>query len=666
MASFFLEQAWLIPLLPILAALIITFVGHKLPQGGASLLIAAIVGSLAMSVGAFGQVVQGGEPFQRSWEWLSTGSHTIDMGFLVDNLSSFMALLVSLLVLLIVIYSWGYMGEEGKGRRRYYAEVGLFAGGMLGTVLADNFLLMFLFWEIMGLCSYLLIGYWFRRPSAAAASLKAFLVTRVGDVMLLVGIVILFVHFGTFDYREIFEAVKDPAAQDTMPLLFAALMIFGGAVGKSAQFPLHAWLPDAMEGPTTVSALIHAATMVKAGVFLVARSFPVFVHTPDVFTVVAVIGGFTAFYAATMALVMYDIKRVLAYSTLSQLGYMFLGLGAGGLILVKTGSPIGYVAALFHLMNHAFFKAGLFLGAGSVGHAFHHAANPYDFRQMGGLHRKMPVTSWVMLICSVSIAGIPPLAGFWSKDEILAAANTAGGSEPILMVLWGLAVLTAFMTAFYMFRMWFSTFAGEPRSEMAEHAHESPKVMLWPISILAFFALFSGLFFFVPFGGFGGFEPYMAHDLESYTPGFIEVHAFHASEFLVHLFTSPLTWLSIAVAAAGVALAWAMYVKGSVSPERMKTRFSALHNGATRRWYLNDLTVGTGRFVGVVGGALSALIDRYVIDGIVNGLARGTTWAGGHMRTWQTGVVTTYAATVIVSVSIVLILLQYVFPFLGW
>lgn len=661
--TIFLTYAWLIPLFPLLGAALTMWIGPKLKQGGGGIIIGAIGLSLVWSLLVFRDVLAG-STHHASWDWITLSTHTIGMGILVDHLSGFLMALVSFLALLIVIYSWSYMSGEGTARRRYYAAVGLFVSGMLGTVLADNFLLMFIFWEIMGLCSYLLIGFWFQKKSAADASLKAFLVTRLGDVMLLVGFTILFVHFGTFEYRLLFERAQDAAqsgALDTVPMTFAGLMIFGGAVGKSAQFPLHVWLPDAMEGPTTVSALIHAATMVKAGVFLVARSYPIFVHTPDVFVVIGVIGGFTAFFAATMALVMYDIKRVLAYSTLSQLGYMFLGLGAGGILLVHHHSALGYAAGLFHLMNHAFFKALLFLGAGSVGHAFHHAANPYDMRQMGGLHSRMKTTSITMLIGSIAIAGIPPLAGFWSKDEVLAAAFNAGSDSQALLVMWVLGVLTALMTAFYMFRMWFGVFSGKPRSHDAEEAHESPRSMTTPLVILAFFALVSGLFWLVPWGDAGGMEPYLAHDLEVYTPTFYEHHDFHATEFLVHLFSNPLTYVSLAAAIVGILVAKTMYHnKGARA--RWDEAPTGMRKVLTNRWYLNAFTVGLGRFFATVIGNLAALIDRYVIDGIVNGLANVTDWKSGWVRKWQTGNVTTYAATIIISVAVIMILLQFVFP----
>ncbi|HXK36844.1 MAG TPA: NADH-quinone oxidoreductase subunit L, partial [Candidatus Paceibacterota bacterium] len=388
-------------------------------------------------------------------------------------LTAIMLLVVSVVGTLVVVYSAAYMHEEAERRRRYYAEIMLFISVMYGLVIANNYLMMFVFWELVGLCSYLLIGFWYERPSAASAAKRAFIVTRVGDIMFMAGIIILFKYMGSFDFSVLF-ANGGRDAFDAVPndiLTLSTILIFGGAIGKSAQFPLHEWLPDAMEGPTTVSALIHAATMVKAGVYLVARSYPLLVQTPDSLLFVGIIGGVTALLAATVALTQTDIKRVLAYSTISQLGYMILGLGAGGFILLSSGSAVGYSASTFHLMNHAFFKALLFLCAGSV----IHAVGTNDMRLMGGLRKKMPITSITMLVGALAIAGIPPLSGFWSKDEVLSSVYHAGSFDATFFLLWAMGVATAFLTAFYMFRMWFMTFVGNPRSEY--HAHESPKLM---------------------------------------------------------------------------------------------------------------------------------------------------------------------------------------------
>src|SRR5881398_3179077 len=459
--------AWLILLLPLAAFVIIGLLGRWLRDGSGYVAVAGMLGSLVLSLYVFVQVLAqgaiGGNFAAQTiagYVWLpSIPGNEIRISLLIDNLSSLMLVLVSFLCLLIFIYSLGYMHEE-EGKPRYYAEVSLFATGMLGTVSADNFLQLLIFWEIMGLCSYLLIGFWYSKPEAAAAAKKAFLVTRVGDVLFLVGVLVIWNEFGTLRFNEIAPRVGllSPQLLTLIPLL-----LFGGAVGKSAQFPLHAWLPDAMEGPTTVSALIHAATMVKAGVYLTARSFiflvPLAPGVEPPFTailIIAGIGGFTTLFAATMAVVNFDIKRVLAFSTISQLAYMFLGLGAGAYIMAtevsrgEATNSAGYSAALYHLFNHAFFKALLFLGSGSV----IHAVGTNDMREMGGLRRKMPITYATFLIATMAIAGVPFLSGFYSKEAILTQALAFGiykGGAFLLPFCFGM--LTAGLTAFYMFRI---------------------------------------------------------------------------------------------------------------------------------------------------------------------------------------------------------------------
>src|SRR5512136_1832486 len=428
-----IDYAWLIPLFPLIAFLIIALVPKKLllGEGGAPWIIAMSAASFVLSMLVILDVLNGntlgpagGQPSPRI-EWISVGSYQITFGIWVDQLTAVMLAVVSIVGTLVVIYSVGYMKAEGERKRRYYAEIALFIGVMFGLILADNYLLMFIFWELVGLCSYLLIGFWKEKPSAAKAAKRAFIVTRVGDIMLMAGLIMLLQATGSLDFTTLF-ASNSLHTMDPNMATIAMIMIFGGAIGKSAQFPLHEWLPDAMEGPTTVSALIHAATMVKAGVYLVARSFPMFVQAPDALLVVALIGGITAIIAATNALVANDIKRVLAYSTISQLGYMMLALGVGGLIIVEyVGNPgwsdlgSGYSSGMFHLMNHAFFKALLFLAAGSVIHGI----GTQDMREMGGLSKKMKITSLTMLIGSLAIAGIPPFSGFWSKDEILSITS---------------------------------------------------------------------------------------------------------------------------------------------------------------------------------------------------------------------------------------------------
>src|SRR5882762_5597526 len=561
---------WLILLLPLGAFLVVGLIGRRFREGGGYIVVGAMAGSFILSLYVFVQVlVQGGlggnfvPQTVTGYIWLpSIPGNEIRISILIDNLSSLMLVLVSFLCLLIFIYSLGYMHEE-EGKPRYYAEVSLFATGMLGTVSADNFLQLLIFWEIMGLCSYLLIGFWYHKPEAAAAAKKAFLVTRVGDVLFLVAVLIIWNEFGTLSFEGIRSRMAslypDPLTPQLLTLI--PLLLFGGAVGKSAQFPLHAWLPDAMEGPTTVSALIHAATMVKAGVYLTARAFIFLVpFAPGVeppFTailVIAAIGGFTALFAATMAVVNTDIKRVLAFSTISQLAYMFLGLGAGAFLMateVSRGAEVssaGYSAALYHLFNHAFFKALLFLSAGSV----IHAVNTNDMREMGGLSKAMPTTSRVMLFGSLALAGIIPFSGFFSKGEILSVTFDAGAENAGFYLLYAFGLITAFLTAFYAFRLWFMTFHGEYRGQA--HAHESPRVMTYPLIILAGFALVSGLLAY-PMGGFGNLV------------------FFGRPEAVLPLVGVPfqdylLEGLSLGVAGLGIALAWAVYATRRIPAER--------------------------------------------------------------------------------------------------
>src|SRR5216117_3186353 len=613
---------WLILLLPLGAFLVVGLIGRRFREGGGYLAVGAMAGSLVLSLYVFVQVLsQGGlggnfaAQTIAGYVWLpSIPGNEIRISLLIDNLSSLMLVLVSFLCLLIFIYSLGYMQEE-EGKPRYYAEVSLFATGMLGTVSADNFLQLLIFWEIMGLCSYLLIGFWYHKPEAAAAAKKAFLVTRVGDVLFLVAVLIIWNEFGDLRFDVIAPQVGllNPQLLTLIPLL-----LFGGAVGKSAQFPLHTWLPDAMEGPTTVSALLHAATMVKAGVYLTARAFiflvPLSSAVEPPFTailVIAAIGGFTTLFAATMAVVNFDIKRVLAFSTISQLAYMFLGLGAGAYVMATQASrgeevnSAGYSAALYHLFNHAFFKALLFLSAGSV----IHAVNTNDMREMGGLSKAMPTTSKVMLFGSLALAGIVPFSGFFSKGEILSVTFDAGADHPGFYLLFAFGIVTAFLTAFYAFRLWFMTFHGEYRGH--EHPHESPRVMTTPLMILAGFALVSGLLAY-PMQGFGNLVFFGRPEA-----GFPLV-GIPWSHYL-------LEGTALGVAVLGIALAWSIYATKRIPAER----FTATSGGAflyrmlARRYWIDDVYDAFGRNV-VVGLARGLdWFDRNVIDGIVNAVGRG-------------------------------------------
>ena len=653
-----LEYAWLIPIFPFVAFLLIALLPKRtlFYEDGWGYAVGGAAGAFALSILVVWDVLMGdtltGAEAPRT-TWLIIGGYEVEFGIWIDQLTALMLVVVSIVGTLVVVYSAGYMHHEGDTRRRYYAEIMLFVSVMYGLVIADNYLQMFIFWELVGLCSYLLIGFWYERPSAASAAKRAFIVTRIGDIMFLAGIIILFKYVGTLDFAGLFEEGGTHAVPTDMMVLATAL-IFGGAIGKSAQFPLHEWLPDAMEGPTTVSALIHAATMVKAGVYLTARSYPLLVQTPESLLFVAAIGGTTALVAATCALAQNDIKRVLAYSTISQLGYMILGLGAGGYLVIHANSPGGYTAATFHLMNHAFFKALLFLCAGSV----IHAVSTNDMRMMGGLRKHMKITSLTMLIGALAIAGVPPLSGFWSKDEVLAAVWHAGEFDSIFFVLWFMGIATAFLTAFYMFRMWFLTFAGEPRSDY--HAHESPKTMTVPLIILAGLAVSSGFALFIG----DGFKLFMEGSIEELVPG---AAVESLGDIAVEIFTDPLTYVSLVMAFAGIFLAYRMYYVPGFDRSRFSSGVAGkLQRALENRWYISkfydDFAVKVVYGLSLVCDAF----DRYVIDGIVNGFAYLGGMTGGAIRKVQDGNVQRYTAVIVVGICLILIFVLYILPWGGW
>ena len=626
------QLVWLIFLLPLFSFAIISlflrpFLNHK-PKLGGYITIASLLGSLGLSVWALMEVMAapGHSLLVPDINWvIIEGGITIHLGLIVDSLTVVMLIVVTVVSLMVQIYSQGYMHGD-PGYHRYFAFMSLFTASMLGLVLADNLLFVYVFWEMVGLCSYLLIGFWFHRPAVADAAKKAFIVTRLGDFGFLAAILLLYFNTGTFDIGQLHSLAITGALAGTT-LTWAAIGIFAGAVGKSAQFPLHTWLPDAMEGPTPVSALIHAATMVAAGVFLVARTFPLFSHSVEAVTTVAIIGGFTAIFAASMGLVMTDIKRVLAYSTISQLGYMMLGLGAGGIAI-----------GIFHLFNHAFFKALLFLGAGSV----NHATGTFDMREMGGLRKFMPWTYATFLIAALSISGIWPLAGFWSKDEILASALQ---NQPILFYL---AMITVFMTAFYMFRVVFMTFGGEYRGGGAEahgKPHESPSVMVMPMVVLAILAVVSG--FWNVTGQFGAF---MGHG---------ETHSF--AEGFFGILTHSLPWLSLILAGLGILFAYAMYSAKWLSAERIGGLFKPLYTLFYRKYWFDELYERV--FVGkvLVGGFFAGLqgFDTYGVDGAVNGVASGAIATGRAIRRAHTGQLQLYGLFIGIGILAIVICLYF-------
>lgn len=625
---------WLIFLLPLFSFLIISLflrpLSNHRPQLSGYLATGAVGFSLLLSVITLIEVSRASQlPLPiKPLEWVPLGNFNITLGLLLDRLTALMLVVVSSVSFLVQIYSQGYM-QGDPGYQRYFAFMSLFTASMLGLVLASNLLFLYIFWELVGLCSYLLIGFWFHRPSAVAAAKKAFLVTRLGDFGFLAAIIGIYLNVGTFDIREISNLLHAAYLAGTLSstvITWLAIGIFSGAVGKSAQFPLHIWLPDAMEGPTPVSALIHAATMVAAGVFLVARNFPLFTlpEAHAALSTVAFIGGFTAIFAASMGLVMVDIKRVLAYSTISQLGYMMLGLGTAGLGVAEGKLAWGAAIAvgLFHLFTHAYFKCLLFLGAGSV----NHATGTFDMREMGGLRRYQPWTFATFLIASLSISGIWPLAGFWSKEEILAY------SWEYRPVLFYLVMITVFFTAFYIFRVLFLTFSGEYRGRNREHLHESPPAMIIPMAMLAFMALI---------GGFVGVSRFLGGEEPSFFP------------------TQPLPWLGLLLAGLGIFLAYAIYSARWLSAKAIRRAFGPLYLVLWKKYWLDEFyeEVIVRRLL--VNGLfkLGHFFDVHIIDGLVNGLAWATLILSGGLRRLQRGQLQEYGLAIGMGVIALLLAL---------
>ncbi len=597
-----LELVWTIPLWPLLGFLLNGFFGRKWGNGTSGFVAcAAVFASFLIALASFFALLSyPGRQFQVApFEWIGVDGFSAAFGFLFDPLSAVMALVVSGVGFLIHVYSVGYMAHDAD-QPRYFAFLNLFVFFMLVLVLAGNFLLLYVGWEGVGLCSYLLIGFWYKRPSAAKAGMKAFVVNRIGDFGFAIAIFLIFKHFGTVNYLEVFARAPEIAAALGGTLTAIGLLLFLGATGKSAQIPLYVWLPDAMEGPTPVSALIHAATMVTAGVYMVARCSTLFALAPVTLMVVAIIGGATALFAASMALVQNDIKKVLAYSTISQLGYMFLALGVGA-----------FAAGIFHLMTHAFFKALLFLGAGSVIHAM---SDEQDLRKMGGLKKYMPTTYWTFLVAALAIAGVPPLAGFVSKDEILWKSF----SSPIgHWLLWAVGSLTALLTAFYMFRLVFMAFHGTPRFGHEVHPHESPHSMTLPLSILGVLSITGGWIGWpAVLGGGAWFERFLApvfsHAEEALH---LKAQASHALEYGMMAF-------SVVIALIGIGWAYHWYVKSPAKAEVLKTRFAGVYNLLLNKYWIDEFydAVIVNPLV-----KLSTTIYRYfdlaVVDGAANGLA---------------------------------------------
>jgi NADH-quinone oxidoreductase subunit L len=608
---------WWIPAFPLAGALLNIFFGRVIGKRAHWIAVPALLASFVAALRLFMHVWSHGGFTTALFPWIVAGDFITWVNAHVDQLSAVLLLVVTGVGFLIHVYSIGYMHGD-PGYARFFAYLNLFVFSMTMLVLAGNFLLLYVFWEAVGLCSYLLIGFWYTRPAAAAAGKKAFIVNRVGDFGFGLGVMWIWLAVGSLDYATVFAAAGQLAPATATGI---ALLLFMGACGKSAQLPLHVWLPDAMEGPTPVSALIHAATMVTAGVYMVARSRSIFERSDVALDVVATIGIATALFAASIALVQTDIKRVLAYSTVSQLGYMFAAVGIGA-----------YAAGIFHLVTHAFFKALLFLGAGSV---IHGLGGEQDLRKMGGLAPRMVTTTITMAIGAAGLAGVPGLAGFFSKDEILHAAF-AGHHR----IAWALLVIGAFMTAFYSFRLLFLAFLGGPRMsrEVAHHIHESPPSMTIPLVILAVLTVLAGWAVGVPSAHGTRFARFMA-------PVF-GLHEEEASGLVTYM----LLVLNVLVAVGGIALAWVMYAASPVRPETIGRPRTALHALLLDAWYVDALY---DRLIVRPLFALSAfmarIVDAGVIDGAVNGTGRAVVaWAAGF-RQLQTGYVVNYALTMLVG-----------------
>ncbi len=667
------QYAWLVPVLPLVGAMLVGLglitlnkSTNRLRQLNAVLIVSLLGASMVLSFALLWSQFHGHEPFTHTLEWAAAGNFHLTMGYTVDHLTALMLVIVTTVAFLVMIYTDGYMAHD-SGYVRFYAYLSLFSSSMLGLVVSPNLVQVYIFWELVGMCSYLLVGFWYDRKAAADASQKAFVVNRVGDFGLLLGILGLYWATGSFEFDVMGAHLESFVESGYIGVGLAALfavLVFLGPVAKSAQFPLHVWLPDAMEGPTPISALIHAATMVAAGVFLIARMYPVFEGIPAVMNVIAWTGAFTAFLGATIAITQNDIKKGLAYSTISQLGYMVMAMGIGA-----------YSAGLFHLMTHAYFKAMLFLGSGSVIHGMeavvgHNPALAQDMRLMGGLRKYMPITALTFLIGTLAICGIPPFAGFWSKDEILGSAFAA---NPLL---WLVGWLTAGMTAFYMFRMYFSTFEGEFRGndkviqkqllaaaagepipafgpgamdtrELELHSeheadpgyhshepHESPLTMTLPLLLLAVPSTLVGLVG-TPFNNY--FEEFIHPAGETVAQVVAHEEAFNWTEFLI------MGGSSVGVALIGITVASLMYLAGKIDPKAIAQQIKPLYELSLNKWYFDDIyhkvfVMGLRRVARQV-----MEVDYRVVDGAVNLTGLVTLFSGEGLKYLENGRAQFYA-----------------------
>ena len=678
MDNIFINYSLLILVLPLVAFVILIFAGKRLPRQGDWVAVSAILVTLILSIVMFVAMLLDYNPAfsqESTFTWMDLGAFKIELGILVDNITIIMLLVVTLISSCSHIFSLKYM--EGDIRySRYYAYLGLFTFSMNGIVVSNNLISMYMAWELVGLSSYLLIGHWFEKDSAADAGKKAFLTNRVGDIGFFIGIMLLYSSVGSFLFSDVFAGVE--AGKITgITLTFAGVGIFLGAMGKSSQFPLHIWLPDAMEGPTPVSALMHAATMVAAGVYMAVRLFPLF--TPDALLVIAYVGGFTAIFAALIAITQNDIKKVLAYSTVSQLGYMILAVGTGV-----------YIAAFFHLLTHAMFKANLFYGSGSVIHAMHHAlhekhdheTDPQDMRNMGGFKSKMPITYWSMLISTLAIAGVPFFSGFLSKDAILAGTLAFAQHQPQHFLLPVFGFGAAAITAFYMFRLIFMTFHGEHQMpELVDDIHESPKEMTGPLVLLASLSVF--IFYtlprFNPFSYHGWFTDLIVPQT-AVVPGSMTAH--QITEYSHHAHDLAMG-LSITVAVIGISLSVLVYLKKIIPAETLAKKMGFLYDWSLNKFYFDenyhrflykpflnlsskvawiDWELYDRYFIngfGLVTEWFSRVIGKFDYDGIdqglVDGIGRMAGVTGHSLRKIQTGRLQNYLLFVVAGVIVMII-----------
>ena len=679
--EFLLQLSTVILLLPLFSFLVLIFFGKRLPRQGdaiaTSILGLALLSSLAILILKLTLYHEALINYTFTWvdfgNVAALGHLKLDLGIMIDNVTAIMLVVVTLISFLVHLFSMVYMAGDIR-YSRYFAFLGFFSFSMLGIVITNNFFMMYVFWELVGISSYLLIGHWYEKKTAADAGKKAFIVNRIGDVGMFIGINILWANFHTLTFDGVFSAIAGGQIPfESNPWLTAAgILIFCGAIGKSAQFPLHVWLPDAMEGPTPVSALIHAATMVAAGVYLVVRAFPLL--TADALVFIAYTGAITALISATIAIAQNDIKKVLAYSTVSQLGYMVMGLGVGA-----------YTAGFFHLVTHAAFKAGLFLGSGSVIHAMHHAlhhqhdhdTDAQDIRNMGGLKSKMPLTFWTFVVFTLAISGVPLTSGFLSKDEILAGTLAFGrlSGHTLIPVI---GFLVAGLTAFYMFRLVILAFLGEHKdATRSEHLHESPKPMTIPLIVLAclsFFAFYS----FNPIGASSGWFFYAVERPMSVVPNAVAAASSEVFEEALHEEHATAMALSLTVAGIGILLAFTTYYWKKINADAIAKALAPVHTFLVNKWYFDELyhatavagTVGFSRLLawfdntvidGVVNGVgsvtkftsfASGKFDNIVVDGFVNLVAYLAGFFGLMFRKIQTGRVQTYIAFVLLGVMI--------------